>query len=125
MKTYRTAVVTAFAFTATATNACAASASACIQDQDLTALRATALQQQLMVAGYSCHEATAYNRFVEIYRSQFLKSDAELMAFFVHRNAKTGSDDYNAFKTKLANVAAIRSANDTTTFCLHARTAFL
>ena len=99
-------------------------AAACIQDQDLIALRATALQQQLMVAGYSCHDAAEYNRFVEIYRPQLLSADAALMAFFIHRNPASGSDDYNAFKTKLANVAAIRSANDTGEFCGHAHAAF-
>jgi hypothetical protein len=122
MITHRRAAATLVAFAMSTTSAWAANA--CVQDQDLIALRATALQQQLMVAGYSCHEAGEYNRFVEIYRSQLLSSDAALMAFFIHRNAATGSDDYNAFKTKLANIAALRSANDTDAFCGHARTAF-
>ncbi len=122
MITHRKAAATAFAFAMTTTSAWAGNA--CIQDEDLTALRATALQQQLMVAGYACHDAAEYNRFVEIYRSQLVSADAGLMAYFIHRNAATGSDDYNAFKTKLANIAAIRSANDTGEFCGHAHVAF-
>src|ERR1700750_407423 len=100
----RKAAATAFALSLMSTSAWAGAA--CIQNEDLTALRATALQQQLMVAGYACKQADAYNKFVESYRPELLKSDAALMAFFIHRNSATGSDDYNAFKTKLANVAA-------------------
>ena len=99
-------------------------AGSCLKQADLTALRASALQQQLMVAAFTCHDSESYNRFVLAYRGELQASDAALMAFFQHRNPATGTADYHTFKTKLANVAAIRSSTDTTAFCAHANAAY-
>lgn len=91
---------------------------------DSAALHVAALQQRLMVAGFTCGDAKAYNRFVNTYRSDLLRYDAALLAHFRARNAATGTGDYHAFKTRLANTAAIKSANDNEAFCRRADTEF-
>lgn len=110
----------ALALSLLAGNAWAAS---CARPQDVTALRTAALQQQLMVAALACHDSAAYNRFVTSYQGELQKSDRALMNFFVRQDAHKGTDDYNAYKTWLANAASLRSLRDPQ-FCRSAKIAF-
>ena len=50
-----------------------AAAPLCTTQGELSSLRTAALQQQLMVAGLTCHASEAYNRFVLAYRPNPLK----------------------------------------------------
>ena len=95
----------------------------CAQPQDLTVLQTAALQQQLMVAAFSCRDIAAYNNFVISYQGALQESDRALLKFFLQRNARTGDDDYNAFKTLLANDSSLRSLNDPE-FCSDADLSF-
>ena len=98
-------------------------AESCVRPQDVTALRTAALQQQLMVAALTCHDVAAYNGFVISHQGELLMSDKALMDFFLRHDARTGTDDYNAYKTWLANAASLRSLRDPQ-FCRSARVAF-
>jgi len=111
----------AFALSLLAGNAWAAAS--CARPQDLTALRTAALQQQLMVAALTCHDVADYNRFVISYRSELQKSDKALMNFFLRQDARKGADDFNAYKTRLANASSLRSLRDPR-FCRSAKLAF-
>jgi hypothetical protein len=84
----------------------------CARPQDAMAVRVAALQQEMMVAAYMCHDVAAYNRFVIAHRSELQESDKALMDFFLQQNAPTGVGDYNLFKTELANVSSFRSVSD-------------
>jgi len=95
----------------------------CARPQDIAALRAAALQQQLMVAALTCGDVDAYNGFVMSHRGELQKSDEALMNFFVRRDAQKGVDDYNAYKTRLANDSSLRRARDPQ-FCRSANAAF-
>jgi hypothetical protein len=100
-------------------------ASVCARPQDMAALQTAALQQQLMVAALTCGDVNAYNGFVLSHRSELQKSDSALMSFFVRRgqDIQKGADDYNAYKTWLANDSSLRSLRDPR-FCRSANVAF-
>jgi hypothetical protein len=76
------------------------------------AVRTAALQQEMMVAAFMCHDIAAYNRFVISHQGELQESDKALMTFFLQQNAQTGLGDYNLFKTELANVSSLRSVSD-------------
>lgn len=84
----------------------------CARPQDVMAVRVAALQQEMMVAAFMCHDIAAYNRFVISHQGELQESDKALMNFFLQLNAETGLGDYNLFKTELANVSSFRSVND-------------
>jgi hypothetical protein len=110
-------------FAMAAFGALAASADAalvCATAPELKVLQSTALQQQLMVAALTCHMREDYNRFVAAYRDGLMQSDAALKAFFA---ARPRGEDYNAYKTRVANTASLRSVHDPR-FCDSARKVF-
>ena len=91
----------------------------CAGAQDLTALQVASVQQQLMVAALSCEsdDVTFYNSFVTIYQQELVSSDEALQAWFLRRAPATGLDDYNSYKTKLANAFSLTSGGDRPNFC--------
>jgi hypothetical protein len=92
-----------------------ASAEAVCDQGSSAALKTAAVQQELMVAGLTCHADAAYNRFVLADQPQLQKSDAELMDYF--RNRDGNEAGYDSYKTKLANLAAMRSSMDGARYC--------
>ena len=100
-----------------------AAAASCAQSQDVTALKTADLQQFLMVAALTCHKVADYNEFVLSHQSELQSSDKQLLRYFMGRSVRTGDDDYNAFKTALANAASLRSLHDAG-FCSAADEAF-
>ena len=95
----------------------------CAGPQDVTALKTADMQQFLMVAALTCNKVAAYNRFVTSHQSELQESDKTLLKFFIGKNAWTGDDEYNAYKTSLANAASLRSLHDPL-FCQNAEAAF-
>jgi hypothetical protein len=80
------------------------------------ALKTAAVQQELMVAGFTCGAGRRYNRFVIAHQMQLRQSDANLMAYFKKRDH--GSEaGYDSYKTKAANLSAYRSARDGALYC--------
>jgi len=84
----------------------------CDRATDASALRTAALQQEMMVGALVCKAAGAYNGFVRSHQSALQASDRVLMAFFISANPRRGFDDYNLFKTELANNASLRAIHD-------------
>ena len=84
----------------------------CESPQDALAVRTAALQQEMMVAAFICHDIAAYNRFVLSHQSELQETDKALMSFFLLQNSLTGGDDYNFYKTELANASSLRSVRD-------------
>ena len=96
-------------------NGTGAWASNCATPADMAALRTAALQQELMVAAFSCHAIQQYNQFVLAHRAELIDSDGRLKAYFVH--ARGGEAGYHTYKTELANASSLRSIRDTDAFC--------
>ena len=84
----------------------------CDRPADATALRTAALQQEMMVGALLCKASGAYNEFVLSHRAALQASDRTLMAFFIAQNPRGGFDDYNLYKTELANNASLRALRD-------------
>jgi len=80
------------------------------------ALKTAAIQQELMVAGFTCGAEPQYNRFVTAHRLELRKSDAILMAYFKKRDHGKEAG-YDSYKTKAANLSANRSASDGALYC--------
>jgi hypothetical protein len=104
--------------------AATASAAGCARPEDVTAVKAAAVQQRLMVAALSCDAAQLYNNFVTAYQKELQVSDRALQNFFRRLNGKTGTEDYHAFKTRLANASSMQSIGDITGYCASAKEIF-
>lgn len=98
-------------------------AGVCVRPEEASALKTAALQQELMVAAFTCHDIDAYNRFVISYRRDLQDSDATMLKYFERASAQTGSADYNSYKTSLANDFSLAQIRDTS-FCPAAGAAF-
>lgn len=104
--------------------AAAATASGCARPADLNALRTAAMQQRLMVAALSCGESQSYNQFVRSYQPELQASDKALQNYFRRVNGKTGTADYHAYKTRMANSSSMAVINDMTGYCASAKASF-
>jgi hypothetical protein len=105
-------------------SATVARAGDCASPADLAALRTAALQQELMVAAFSCRDIDSYNRFVLSHQPELIASDAKLKSFFVRRDARHSEASYHGYKTELANAASLRSIRETDAFCATAEDEF-
>lgn len=105
-------------------NVWAATAAGCARPEDMTAIKAAAVQQRLMVAALSCDAAQLYNRFVTSYQRELQASDRALQNFFRRLNGRTGTEDYHAFKTRLANASSMQSIGNITVYCDSAKQTF-
>jgi hypothetical protein len=105
-------------------HAMAAGPAACAQPKDMEALQAAAVQQRLMVAALSCNAVSLYNQFVLAYQKDLQASDKALQQFFRRLNSKSGSADYHAYKTRLANSSSITSIGDMAAYCTNAQATF-
>jgi hypothetical protein len=90
----------------------------------MSTLRVAAFQQQLMVAALTCHQIGSYNRFVRAYRPSLLRSDRSMLQLFVRLDGTDGEADYNAYKTRLANLAVLRNNASGGAYCREARADF-
>ena len=104
--------------------AAAATASGCARPADMNALKTAAMQQRLMVAALSCGETQSYNQFVRSYQTELQASDKNLQAYFRRVNGKTGTADYHAYKTRLANSSSMAVINDNVSYCANAKASF-
>jgi len=102
----------------------AATATGCARPEDMTAIKAAAVQQKLMVAALSCDAVQLYNKFVTSYQKELQASDRSLQNFFRRLNGRTGTEDYHAFKTRLANASSMQSIGDITGYCANAKQIF-
>ncbi len=87
-------------------------AAGCANEADLSALKVAALQQELMVAAFSCHDVARYNDFVLAHQPELIASDANLKAFFTRHDGRHGEAGYHTYKTELANAASLSSLRD-------------
>jgi hypothetical protein len=77
-----------------------------------------------MVAAFSCQAIGQYNKFVLAYRKDLQASDLALQRFFRRLYGQTGTADYHAFKTRLANTSSMDSIHDMRGFCATAQARF-
>lgn len=98
----RTTRIISAALATVAMTAQAFAAGVCSRADETAGMKAEILQQQLMVAAYSCHLEGSYNAFVVNYRPDLIAADGAAQSLFQRASAK-GSDEYQTFKTRMAN----------------------
>ena len=94
----------------------------CSRAEETAGVKAEILQQQLMVAAYSCDMAGSYNAFVVNYRPDLIAADGAAQSLFKRASA-SGEDEYQTFKTQLANDFSMDSQNQGD-FCDNAQAMF-
>jgi hypothetical protein len=122
MRKVLAASVAALMVTSSVTGAFAAER--CAKPDDVTAMQASAVQQQLMVAALSCDSIQAYNAFVTAYQPELYAADRALLKFFKRMKARGGETEYHAFKTRMANMSSNLSIHNLGMFCENAKAAF-
>ena len=101
----------------------AADSPQCASTADISAVRAAAVQQRLMVAALSCHAVELYNTFVRSYQTDLQASDRQLQNFFHRLYGQSGEANYHSFKTHLANASSLESIKDPG-YCANAKATF-
>jgi hypothetical protein len=92
----------------------------CASDAELTAMQATAVQQELMDAALTCgpDAVTNYNAFQTSFGPELRKSDRTLLRMFRRVNGYSKGDAaYNLFKTDLAAKAELHRVHGHADFC--------
>lgn len=103
----------------------AAAAPRCAMHDEVTAIQAAAIQQQLMVAALTCNQVDHFNAFQVNYGAELRRSDSALERMFRRLyGGGQGEAAYHAFKTRLANNSSIRSIHDNAAFCHEAGMVF-
>lgn len=103
----------------------AEAATQCARDNEVTAIQAASIQQQLMVAALTCHAVANFNAFQTGYSRELRRSDADLMRMFKRfYGSSKGEREYHAFKTRLANDSSMRSIHDNPAYCAAADQVF-
>jgi len=110
---------------ALAVNANAVGAPRCARPDEVTAIQAAMIQQELMVAALTCNEVQHFNAFQTSYGPELRVADATLARMFkrLYRGAR-GEAEYHAFKTRLANHSSMRSIRNNPDYCREAGEAF-
>src|SRR5438552_12434217 len=111
--------------TALIVGAGAIAAPRCAKPEEVTAIQAAMIQQELMVAALTCNEVEHFNAFQTSYGPELRSSDARLEKMFrrLYGGAR-GEAQYHAFKTRLANHSSMRSIHDNMGYCRDARAVF-
>ncbi len=100
-------------------------ATQCAKTNEVTAIQASAIQQQLMVAALTCHQVANFNAFQIGFATELRRSDADLMKMFKRfYGGSRGEREYHAFKTRLANDSSMRSIHDNQGYCAAAEVVF-
>jgi len=102
----------------------AVAAPKCANSDEVTAIQAAAIQQQLMVAALTCNQIDHFNAFQTTYSKELRRSDASLAHMFHRLYGGHGESEYHAFKTRLANDSSIRSIHDNESYCRDAGIVF-
>jgi len=98
----------------------AGAAGTCETPEDAVTVQTAALQQEMMVAAFECHDVLAYNTFVLSHQAALQSADAALLAFFARTNPQTAFNKYNFYKTELANASSLHFLHDRL-FCLRVK----
>lgn len=97
----------------------------CAAPSEVTAIAATSIQQELMVAALTCNQIANFNAFQTNFGPELRASDRTLMHMFQRLyGGGRGEAEYHAFKTRLANNSEMRSIHGNQDFCTAAGLVF-
>jgi hypothetical protein len=108
-----------------AAGASATAAPRCARPEEVTAIQAAMIQQELMVSALTCNEVEHFNAFQTSYGPELRAYDGKLERMFKRLYGPSrGEAEYHAFKTRLANHSSMRSIRDNVNFCREAGLVF-
>jgi hypothetical protein len=96
----------------------------CAAPAEVSAIAATSIQQELMVAALTCNQIANFNAFQTNFGPELRTSDRTLMRMFLRLYGGRGEAEYHAFKTRLANNSEMRSIHGNQDFCTAAGLVF-
>jgi hypothetical protein len=103
----------------------AGAAPRCARPDEVTAIQAAMIQQELMVAALTCNDVDHFNAFQTNFGPELRVSDGTLARMFMRLYGRArGEAEYHAFKTRLANHSSMRSIRDNVSYCHEAGTVF-
>jgi hypothetical protein len=108
-----------------ALNSGAMGAPRCARPDEVSAIQAAMIQQELMVAALTCNEVEHFNAFQTNFGPELRASDGRLERMFKRLYGPAhGEAEYHAFKTRLANHASMRSIRNNADYCREAGLVF-
>ncbi|MDE2183434.1 MAG: hypothetical protein KGJ78_10480 [Alphaproteobacteria bacterium] len=96
----------------------------CAGPEEVTAMQAAAVQQELMDAALTCGDdaRVAYNAFQTSFGPELRRSDSTMLRMFKRvLGSSRGDKAYNLFKTELAAKAELRRVHGNADFCSEAK----
>jgi hypothetical protein len=89
----------------------------CARPADRAAFDVAGLKSQLMVTALSCDERDKYNDFVIRFRSDLMRHEHALQAYFERAFGHRGQEEHDNYITLLANAQSQAGLRDGTLFC--------
>lgn len=95
----------------------AQAAETCVRPAEKAAFDVTALKSRLMVTALVCNSQDRYNAFVTRYRSELLRHDKALQAYFNRVFGRRGQQFRDEYTTQLANSESQNGLQQGSLFC--------
>ncbi|HUN42949.1 MAG TPA: hypothetical protein VMU81_21870 [Acetobacteraceae bacterium] len=89
----------------------------CTRPADHAAFDVASLKSQLMVTALTCDERDKYNDFVIRFRSDLMRQEHALQAYFARAYGRQGQQQHDDYITLLANAQSQAGLHDGTLFC--------
>ena len=94
-----------------------AAAQPCARPADVNAFDVAGLKSKLMVTAITCNQQDRYNDFVQRFRSDLMKQDKALHAYFNRTYGGRGLREHDDYITSLANTQSQSGLKAGTLFC--------
>ncbi len=91
--------------------------SRCPSSADQAAFEVGALKSELSVLAVGCSDEDAYNSFIERYRTELVREDAVVNAWFKHEYGRSAQKQYDSYITLLANEQGELGQHQGSDFC--------
>ncbi|HTW71508.1 MAG TPA: hypothetical protein VME47_16595 [Acetobacteraceae bacterium] len=89
----------------------------CTRPADRAAFDVASLKSQLMVTALTCDQRDKYNDFVTRFRSDLMRHERALQAYFARTFGRRGQEQHDDYITLLANAQSQAGLRDGTLFC--------
>jgi hypothetical protein len=94
-----------------------AAAQPCSRPADVTAFDIAGLKSKLMVTAITCNQQDRYNEVVQRFRSDLVKQEKALQAYFSRNYGSRAQREHDDYITSLANTQSAAGIRAGTLFC--------
>lgn len=89
----------------------------CARPADVTAFDVAGLKSKLMVTALTCNEQDRYNDFVQRFRTDLMRHERALHAYFARAFGGRAQSEHDNYITSLANAQSEQGIQQGTLFC--------